>query len=138
MTIGTENVTNGNAAVATVTVGATTRTPIDCRWQSGFTDLGIDRMKSIKDVVVTAADGTLKVGVVPYGDALGTLDSKVFSDIDTLRYRGASTNKRARQVALALQNDTSSTTTAQFLPQIVTLRTLPPSNDAPTTRAEIS
>lgn len=123
MTVGTENVTDGDATIATEHDGSA-GTPIACTWISGASDLGYDAEKVIKELYITAQDGTITAALSDDLAAFPTGESKTFTDTQIHRYRGAATNVRTRLVALKLQNDTASEAASAFNPQRVTLNLL--------------
>lgn len=123
LTVGTENVTNGNATLA-VERGGLAGVPIGCTWISGASDLGWDGEKVVKELYVTATDGTIVAALSDDLAAFPTGESNSFTDTQTKRYRGAATNVKARLFCLRLENSTASEAASVFSPQRVTLNLL--------------
>jgi hypothetical protein len=122
--IGTENVTNGNAALSGVLDG-TAASPIECSWTSGATDFGSDVEKVVKDVMVSAESGDVGASIAVDLAALpATPTEQTFSAPATLRFRGPATNVKARQTVFHLENATDSVTTSEVSWRRATLNIL--------------
>jgi hypothetical protein len=120
MTIGTENVTNGNAAVSTLRNGSSGDV-VSAYWTSGASYLGDDSEKVIRDALVTSTGGTVGLALSTDLAAFPTAVECTFTGTETLRFRGPGTNVSGHTVAMKVTNDTASETASRFNINRVTL-----------------